>query len=88
MAIAQLKNKQVLITGAGSGIGRAAALAFAQRGAHIIAVDINLAPLQSLQTEVQALGVECQIHSVDVSSDSAMAEFAEQVHTVSVPWMC
>ncbi len=81
MAIAQLHNKQVLITGAGSGIGRAAALAFAKRGAHIIASDINLVPLQSLQAEVQALGVECQIYSVDVANDNAMREFAEQVHS-------
>ena len=81
MAIAQLHNKQVLITGAGSGIGRAAALAFAKRGAHIIAAGTKLVPLQSLQAEVQALGVECQIYSVDVANDNAMREFAEQVHS-------
>lgn len=79
MAIPELQNKQVLITGAGSGIGRASALAFARKGAHIIVSDLHLQPLQSLQQEIQALGVECRIYAVDVSDSAAMASFAKQV---------
>ena len=37
----KLKNKIALITGAGSGIGRATALLFAQEAAHVLCVDIN-----------------------------------------------
>lgn len=37
----RLKNKIALITGAGSGIGRATAQCFAAAGATIVAVDIN-----------------------------------------------
>ena len=80
MAIPQLRNKQVLITGAASGIGRASALAFAREGAHIIASDLRLASLESLQQEVQALGVNCLIHAVDVSDEAAMQAFAAWVH--------
>ncbi len=80
MAIPNLHGKQVLITGAGSGIGRAAALAFARRGAHIIASDIQLAPLETVKEEVEALGVSCLVHVVDVSNEAAMKEFAERVH--------
>ena len=79
MAIPELQNKQVLITGAGSGIGRASALAFARKGAHIIASDLQLEPLQSLQQEVQALGVNCMIYAVDVSDNNAMSAFASEV---------
>ncbi|MEM1132961.1 MAG: SDR family oxidoreductase [Pseudomonadota bacterium] len=37
----ELTNKTAIITGAGSGIGRRAALLFAQEGAHVVASDIN-----------------------------------------------
>ena len=38
----RFKNQGVLVTGAGSGIGRATAHAFAAEGAHIGAADIDL----------------------------------------------
>ncbi|HVL36392.1 MAG TPA: SDR family NAD(P)-dependent oxidoreductase, partial [Burkholderiales bacterium] len=37
----RLRDKVALITGAGSGIGRQAALLFAKEGAAILAVDVN-----------------------------------------------
>lgn len=80
MAISELAGKQILITGAGSGIGRAAAIAFARQGANIIASDIQLTALEAVKGEVEALGVACLIYVVDVSSEAAMREFAQQVH--------
>lgn len=80
MAIPDLKNKKVLITGAGSGIGRAAALAFARRGAYIIATDINAQALKDVQQEVTALGESCMTQVLDVSSESAMQALAKHVH--------
>ena len=59
MAVPHLKNKQVLITGAGSGIGRATALAFARRGANIVASDINPDALDAVKHDIEALGVSC-----------------------------
>ncbi|GGM41112.1 SDR family NAD(P)-dependent oxidoreductase [Dactylosporangium sucinum] len=41
----QLAQKVVVVTGAGSGIGRAVALAAVRRGAHVAAVDLNPATL-------------------------------------------
>lgn len=79
MAIAQLQGKQILITGAASGIGRASAMAFAREGAHIIASDLQLDALRSLQEEIHALGVQCHIYAVDVSNEAAMRGFCEQV---------
>lgn len=80
MAIPDLKNKNVLITGAASGIGRAAALAFARHGACIIATDINLDALESVRLEVEALGAPCSIHALDVSSANAVQALAEHLH--------
>ncbi|MBK5356106.1 SDR family NAD(P)-dependent oxidoreductase [Pseudomonas sp. TH41] len=85
MAIPNLKNKRVLITGAASGIGREAALAFARRGAHIIATDINSDALKGVQTEVEALGAACMTYKLDVSSESEMQAFAEHIHTTLGP---
>ncbi len=44
-----LQGKSVLVTGAGSGIGKACVEAFAESGAHVIAVDINLNSLYDLR---------------------------------------
>ena len=80
MALKQLRGKLVLITGAGSGIGRATALAFAQHGARIIATDVNLAPLETLRAEIEALGTTCTTEAVDVSDEAAMRRLADDVH--------
>jgi 3-hydroxybutyrate dehydrogenase len=47
--VQSLKGKSVLVTGAGSGIGKACVEAFAESGAHVIAVDINLGSLSELK---------------------------------------
>jgi 3-hydroxybutyrate dehydrogenase len=47
--VQSLQGKSVLVTGAGSGIGKACVEAFAESGAHVIAVDINLDSLSELK---------------------------------------
>ena len=47
----RLKDKRVLVTAAGQGIGRASALAMAAEGAHVFATDVNVVVLQSLLNE-------------------------------------
>jgi NADP-dependent 3-hydroxy acid dehydrogenase YdfG len=71
-------NKVVVITGAGSGIGRATALAFANDGAKIVASDINQASLDSLAAELGDRALLVQ--KVDVSDRAQMAAFAAAVH--------
>lgn len=48
-------GRRALVTGAASGIGRAAAIAFAATGAHVLAVDINAEGLASLADEVPGI---------------------------------
>ncbi len=73
-----LSNKTVVITGAGSGIGRATALAFARTGARIAACDIDQARLDTLATE---LGDRLLlVQRVDVADRAQVAAFADAVH--------
>lgn len=80
MAITALKYKKVLITGAASGIGRAAALAFARQGATLLLCDIDAAALESLRQQIAEAGSECMAYTVDVSDATAMAELAARIH--------
>jgi NAD(P)-dependent dehydrogenase (short-subunit alcohol dehydrogenase family) len=52
----KLKDRVAVITGAGSGIGRASALEFAREGARVVLADINAAGAQETATQITALG--------------------------------
>lgn len=67
----EFKDKIVLITGAGSGIGKVAALAFAKEGAKVIIADINEKNGQDTWEEAQQLGAEGFFRKVDVSKFEA-----------------
>ena len=75
-----LKDRQVLVTGAASGIGLECALAFAKRGANLVISDVNEAALEQARAQVASLGVQCQAHVCDVASDASVAAFAAAVH--------
>ena len=62
-----LKDKIVLITGAASGIGRAAALEFATRGSHIIIADIDEKGLADIAREISGKGSAVLSIKTDVS---------------------
>lgn len=52
----QVKNKIVIITGAGSGIGKATAIHFANNGATVVVSDINLEKAQEVADEIVTNG--------------------------------
>jgi len=75
------RNKVVVITGAGSGIGRATALAFAREGAKLHITDINRERVEAAANEIRALGAEATPYVVDSASREAMAKFADEVYS-------
>ena len=62
----RLKDHVALITGAGRGIGRAIALAYAREGATVVVTDIDGSGAESVAREVKALGVPSEGFQVDV----------------------
>jgi NAD(P)-dependent dehydrogenase (short-subunit alcohol dehydrogenase family) len=61
-------NKVALVTGGSSGIGRAAALAFARAGARVVVGDVNEAGGAETRRAIQDQGVEAMFLPADVSS--------------------
>jgi len=79
-------NKLVVVTGAGSGIGRAIALGFAANGARIVVADLDLAAATSVCELIAARGGTAHARQVDVSAAADMERFADWVRTeVGVP---
>lgn len=74
-----VENQLVFITGAGSGIGRATALKFAQEGARLALCDINAAGLDETIAQITAMGAQAQGDILDVSDRAAYGALAEKI---------
>jgi NAD(P)-dependent dehydrogenase (short-subunit alcohol dehydrogenase family) len=76
----KLKDKNAIVTGAGSGIGRAIALKFAEHGANIAIVyghnDINAGQTAEM---VEALGRKAMVIKADVRDAKAISQMADRV---------
>jgi NAD(P)-dependent dehydrogenase (short-subunit alcohol dehydrogenase family)/pimeloyl-ACP methyl ester carboxylesterase len=75
----EFADQLVVVTGAGSGIGRETALAFADLGAEIVIADLDEAAAKQTAVEVRQLGAKAHPHVVDVADVGAMERFAETV---------
>lgn len=73
-------NKVVVVTGAGSGIGRQTALAFARRGAHLAIADINRESLDETRALLESMGNGVYTMQVDVSREEQVEEFCRAVY--------
>ena len=84
----RLENRVAAITGWGSGIGRACALAFAREGANVAIGDLNERSAAEVAEEVRALGRRSLARTIDVTApeqlDGFMAAAAEELGALGV----
>lgn len=71
-------NKVVLITGAGSGIGKVSAQHFAREGASLVIADWNSQSAENTASELKAQGTEAIAIKVDVSQDDQVQAMVDQ----------
>ena len=76
----RLENKNIVVTAAGQGIGRATAIAFSNEGANVYATDINETTLKSLNKEHQNIKVK----RLDSTDNSAVEEFSKSLDKIDV----
>jgi NAD(P)-dependent dehydrogenase (short-subunit alcohol dehydrogenase family) len=79
----RLRDKVALITGGGSGIGKASCLRFAAEGAKIVAVDLKVEAAEATVREIVGAGGVASAFGADVSKAKdaeAMVRFAEETY--------
>jgi len=77
--VSEFAGKVVVITGAGSGIGRALALNLAGRGARLAISDMDTVGLAETARQAEALGAEVKADHLDVTQREAVLAYADEV---------
>jgi NAD(P)-dependent dehydrogenase (short-subunit alcohol dehydrogenase family) len=78
---ALLDSKNIIIYGAGGGLGRGIARTFAQDGANLYLAGRTLAPLEAVAADVAAAGGHAEVAVVDALDEQAVREHAADVVT-------
>jgi NAD(P)-dependent dehydrogenase (short-subunit alcohol dehydrogenase family)/pimeloyl-ACP methyl ester carboxylesterase len=76
---AEFANQLVVVTGAGSGIGRETALAFGRLGAEVVIAELNEKAGEETASELRVRGGAAHAYQVDVSDVASMEEFVKRV---------
>ena len=69
----RLSGKRAIVTGAGSGIGRACALRFAEEGARVLAVDLAEAGVNETAAQIARAGGRAEAVAADAADDATVA---------------
>ncbi|WP_086929371.1 SDR family NAD(P)-dependent oxidoreductase [Agarilytica rhodophyticola] len=72
-------NKSILITGAGTGMGKATALRLAREGAQLALLGRREEPLQQLASRIESLGGSCMILPCDITDIASLAKSMQRI---------
>jgi short-subunit dehydrogenase len=72
----KVKGKKIILTGAGSGIGKELAMQLTKKGASVIALDVNSESLDKLKSELNTIST----YTVDMSNNKSIDEFKDDYY--------
>ena len=72
-----MKDRIVVVTGAGSGIGKACAAEFARSGAIVVAADINIKGAEETVSEIKKAGGDASAFRTDVSDSASVRQLVD-----------
>ena len=79
-----LKGKSAIITGGGSGIGKAISMLFAKQGANVHIIELNAAAAEQAVAEIQAAGGTADAYGCDVSNQEAVVEVFQKIGAIDI----
>jgi len=79
-----LTGKTAVVTGGGSGIGKAVSTIFARQGAAVHIIELNLENGQHVADEIKAAGGVAFVHACDVSNQQQVSEVLNGIKTIDI----
>lgn len=80
----ELTGKNAVVTGAGSGIGKATAITFGKAGANVFVADLNKENAEATVAEIKAAGGNASAIIVNVTAQSDVQQAFQKVGTVDI----
>ena len=78
-----LQNQTVIITGGGSGIGKAIAKTFGTQGADVHILDINIDKANKIAAEISSKGFKAKAYHCNVANYKQVSKIVNQISEVS-----
>jgi 2-keto-3-deoxy-L-fuconate dehydrogenase len=79
-----LKGKSAVVTGGGSGIGKAVSTVFASQGAHVHIVELNADAAAAVAEEISSNGGSASVYACDVSDQSAVVSLFQSIGKIDI----